>query len=85
MPVVQMDWSISFGALINALSVLAGGVGVVVSMRTQIGGILVRLSRVEVTQEKQTDILLRLAVQETRLNGIEARLSELAHQRAGER
>jgi hypothetical protein len=69
----MIDWTISLGAIVNALVVTIGGVGMLFTMRAQLAMLNERLTALENEANTQTQILVDVAKQEARQDGLESR------------
>jgi hypothetical protein len=74
---MQIDWTISLGAIVNALVVAIGGVGMLFTMRAQLSMMNDRLTAPENEAKTQTQILIDVAKQEARQDGLERRFDDL--------
>lgn len=73
----QIDWTISIGAIVQTSAMVLGGIGVVFSMRADLHAVSKRLDALEREAEQQTAILVQLAEQKVRQEGLETRLNDL--------
>jgi hypothetical protein len=74
---MQIDWTISIGAILQTCVIAVGGIGVVFTMRADLASVSKRLDALEKEAEAQTAILIQLAEQKVRQEGFEVRLNGL--------
>lgn len=77
---VIFDWTITAGNIATVLTMFAGGVVFIVTLRADLITIGRRLERVESGMSQITDALIQLAKQEERLNAHADRLSRLENE-----
>lgn len=73
----MIDWTISFGSLLQVGSILLGGLLVIVTMRNTVTGLKRDVTAIQVEIKKMGDILTKMAVAETRLDNTDTRLTNL--------
>lgn len=74
---IDVDWTISLGAIINTLVIAAGGLMTLGALRFQLRSLDERLAYLEGEAKKQTEILTTLARQDARLDGLDTRFDDL--------
>jgi hypothetical protein len=72
---IDMDFTVRLGDLLQAGVIAAGGLIVFTQMRSESAANKNRLDRVDGELAKQTDILTRLASGEERMNGLSQRIT----------
>jgi hypothetical protein len=73
---MQIDWTISIGAIIQTAAIVVGGVGVVFTIRAELKSVSKRVEGLEIEAKQQTAILVQLAEQKVRQEGFEVRLND---------
>jgi hypothetical protein len=74
---MQIDWSISFGSIIQVLAILGGGLLVLVTMRSTITVLQRDVNATQSEIKKMGDILTKMAVAESRLDNTDTRLTNV--------
>lgn len=72
---MTIDWSISFGSLLQVASILIGGLIVLVTMRSTVAVLQRDVAAIQAEIKKMGDILTKMAVAETRLDNTDTRLT----------
>jgi hypothetical protein len=75
---MQIDWTISIGAILQTATIAIGGLGVVFTMRADLKAVSKRLDALEDEAKQQTNILVQLAEQKVRQEGFEVRLNDFS-------
>jgi hypothetical protein len=75
--VIDIDYTISLGAIINTAVIAAGGLMTLGALRFQLKSLDERLADLEGEAKTQTEILTTLARQDARLDGLDTRFSDL--------
>ena len=76
-----IDWSINVGNILTIAGFIFGGMVLFAAMRTDIKGMTIRLTAVEVIVGKLSDMLVAMATATTRLDSHDHRLERLERQR----
>ncbi|MGD9545057.1 MAG: hypothetical protein AB7F41_14535 [Methylocystis sp.] len=74
---IDIDYTISLGAIVNTVVIAAGGLMTLGALRFQLKSLDARLADLEGEAKKQTDILTTLARQDARLDALDTRFNDL--------
>lgn len=74
---IDIDYTISLGAIINTAVIAAGGLMTLGALRFQLKSLDQRLADLEGEAKTQTEILTTLARQDARLDGLDTRFNDL--------
>ena len=74
---VTIDWTISFGSLLQVASIMIGGLLGLVTMRNTVTGLQRDVASIQTEIKKMGDILTKMAVAETRLDNTDTRLTNV--------
>lgn len=75
---MPIDLSINLGNILTIFTFILGGIVFVITIKTRVEGISLRIESLERHIEKIADIMLVQGVQQERMNGIDARLNAVA-------
>lgn len=74
---IDIDYTISLGAILNTAVIAAGGLMTLGALRYQLKSLDTRLADLEGEAKTQTEILTTLARQDARLDGLDTRFNDL--------
>lgn len=71
------DATVNLGQVLTLVSILGGGLAVVITLRADMRALVQRVTNIEHAVERQTEILVQINRQEVRLDSQEKRLERL--------
>lgn len=74
---MTLDWTLDIGAILTIIGFVGGGVVIFSMMRADLKHMINRLSAVEESISKLTDVLVKVAAQRERLDAHDHRLDRL--------
>jgi hypothetical protein len=74
---MAIDWTISFGSLIQLGGMLIGGLAVLITLRNTVTGLKEDVTSIQYELRQMAGILTKMAVAETRLDNADTRIARI--------
>lgn len=74
---MAIDWTISFGSLLQMFGMVGGGLIVLVTLRNTVAGLKEDVTSIQYELRQMSGILTKMAVAETRLDNADTRIARI--------